>query len=146
MKHYDDLTLQKQSAFHLHAASKIVQKKYAEALAPIGISFDQLTMLMILFDYPKISLTDIALNLYMEKEEAKAGLSELAAKGYVELAEGYYEDGDLLVILTKKGEEFEDVCYNAIKNVPMLPGVFPMDCMELTRICYQVLDCEMGRG
>lgn len=81
--HNQTLKLDKQLCFPLYAASREVIRQYHPLLEPLGLTYTQYIVMLVLWEQGKISVKELGRRLYLDSGTLTPVLKSLEAKGFI---------------------------------------------------------------
>ena len=124
---YDQLKLDNQLCFRLYTASRLVMQAYYPFFEPLGITYPQYLVLLVLWEKDRQPVNDIAKRLYLETNTMTPLLQRMEKAGLVTRVKGEKDTRQRIVCLTDKGKAMEELA----KVIP--------DCLS-TQICERGVD------
>ncbi|MBQ9129867.1 MAG: MarR family transcriptional regulator [Clostridia bacterium] len=139
-ENYEGLKLSNQLCFPLYAASREVIRKYRPYLDPLGLTYTQYIVMMVLWEEEKISVKELGRRLYLDSGTLTPVLKSLEEKGFVDRARSKEDERVLIARLTKEGLALKD----RAKDVPAKVGgcvkLAPGEAVQLYSLLYKLLD------
>ncbi len=136
---FDPLLLKNQLCFPLYAASKALTRSYEPYLKPLGLTYTQYIVMMVMWERKKCDVTELGQAVCLDSGTLSPLLKKLIAKGYLTKArqkDGRYRE----ISLTEEGEKLRD----AAKEVPAQIGcclrLSPEEAAVLYKLSYKVLE------
>lgn len=77
------LTLDKQLCFPLYAASREIIRQYHPLLEPLGLTYTQYIVMLVLWEQGKVSVKELGRRLYLDSGTLTPVLKSLEAKGFI---------------------------------------------------------------
>lgn len=111
---YEQLKLDNQLCFRLYTVSRLVIQAYRPYLEPLGLTYPQYLVLMILWEEDHQLVNSIAHRLYLESNTMTPLLQRMEKEGLVERKKSKEDGRQTLVSLTDKGRKLEEQA----KDVP----------------------------
>lgn len=106
--HPDALALDAQVCFPLYAASHLIQRLYRPLLDPLGLTYPQYLVMLVLWERDGVTVSDVGERLLLESGTLSPLLRRLEASGLVMKA-AHAEDGRVVVLrLTAKGRRLRE--------------------------------------
>ena len=102
-ENYEGLKLSNQLCFPLYAASREVIRKYRPYLDPLGLTYTQYIVMMVLWEEEQISVKELGRRLYLDSGTLTPVLKSLEDKGFVDRARSK-EDERVLIARLKMVE------------------------------------------
>ncbi len=139
-ENYEGLKLSNQLCFPLYAASREVIRKYRPYLDPLGLTYTQYIVMMVLWEEEGISVKELGRRLYLDSGTLTPVLKSLEDKGFVDRARSKEDERVLIARLTKEGLALKD----RAKEVPTKVGgcvkLAPGEAVQLYSLLYKLLD------
>lgn len=115
---YEQLKLDNQLCFRLYTAARLTTGAYHPYLAPLGITYPQYLVLLVLWERDKQPVNDIARKLLLETNTVTPLLQRMEKAGLVKRTTGKEDSRQRIVSLTKKGLEMREQA----KHIPECLG------------------------
>ena len=139
-ENYEALKLSNQLCFPLYAASREVIRKYRPYLDPLGLTYTQYIVMMVLWEEEQISVKELGRRLYLDSGTLTPVLKSLEEKGFVDRARSKEDERVLIARLTKEGLALKE----RAKDVPAKVGgcvkLAPGEAVQLYSLLYKLLD------
>jgi len=139
MGDYPQLKLKNQLCFPLYAAARQITSAYTPYLKPLGLTYTQYLVMMVLWEEDGLSVGDICGRLRLDSGTITPLIKKLAAEGLAEKRHCEDDERVVKVFLTDKGKVLEE----RAKDVPLeMAGCVkldPADAGELYRLLYKLL-------
>ena len=104
---YEQLKLDNQLCFRLYAASRLVTQAYTPLLSPLGITYPQYLVLLVLWEQDGQPVNDLARRLHLETNTVTPLLQRMEHEGLVSRRRSDKDGRQVLVSLTAAGRELE---------------------------------------
>ncbi len=138
---YDCLRISNQLCFPLYACSKEIVKRYKPYLDPLDLTYTQYITMMVLWEEKEITVKALGDKLFLDSGTLTPVLKKLEQKGYVKRSRSKDDERNLIITLTKEGEELK-------KQASQIPAKMGK-CMQLTSeegqqlysLLYKILGC-----
>ncbi len=114
---YSQLKLDNQICFRLYTASRLITQAYRPLLEPLGLTYPQYLVLMVLWENDHQLVSDISKRLVLESNTITPLLQRMESEGLVVRTKGTADKRQTLVSLTRKGIALQEQA----KDIP--------DCM-----------------
>lgn len=105
-----ELHLSNQLCFPLYAASRLVTRLYQPMLSPLGITYTQYVVLLILWEQSPCKVTDIGQRALLESSTLTPLLKRLEQLGLVRRQRDTIDERVVQVQLTAAGEALRERC------------------------------------
>lgn len=111
---YNQLKLENQLCFRLYTAARLVTNAYRPYFEPLGITYPQYLVLMVLWEHDNLTVSEISSKLDLETNTLTPLLQRMEKQGLVVRVRGAVDARQRLVSLTKAGKAMEEQC----KDIP----------------------------
>lgn len=111
---YDQLKLDNQLCFRLYTAARLTMQAYFPYFEPLGITYPQYLVLLILWEKDKQPVNDIARRLHLETNTVTPLLQRMEKQGLLTRKRGKEDTRQRIVSLTQQGKALEE----RAKNIP----------------------------
>lgn len=136
---YDALKLENQLCFPLYAASKEVVRRYRPFLAPLGITYTQYIVLMVLWEYRSTTVKDLGQRLYLDSGTLTPLLKKLEANGYVVRTRSDADERSVTIMLTADGEALREQAKDVPLKMARCVNLEPDEAATLMQLLRKVL-------
>ena len=110
--------LENQLCFRLYTASRLLTQAYHPLLGEHGLTYPQYLVLLVLWEKDAQPVNDIAKRLLLETNTVTPLLKRMEAEGIVTRSKGKEDARQIIVKLTKKGQDFQ----KKLSSVPETVG------------------------
>lgn len=108
----DHLKLDKQLCFPLYAASNLLVKVYRPLLEPLGLTYSQYLVMLVLWERDSVSVGDLGHCLYLDSGTLTPLLKRMEKSGFINRQRDSNDERRVLVSLTAKGSEIKELAVN----------------------------------
>ena len=108
----DHLKLDKQLCFPLYAASNLLAKVYRPLLEPLGLTYSQYLVMLVLWERDSVSVGDLGHCLYLDSGTLTPLLKRMENSGFINRRRDSNDERRVLVSLTTKGSEIKELAVN----------------------------------
>ena len=105
---YDQLKLNNQLCFRLYTAARLVMQAYYPYFEPLGITYPQYLVLLVLWEKDKQPVNDIARRLHLETNTVTPLLQRMEKQGLITRKRGKEDTRQRIVSLTAQGKALEE--------------------------------------
>lgn len=105
---YDQLKLDNQVCFRLYTASRLVTQAYRPLLEPLGLTYPQYIVMLVLWEQDNLLVSDIAHRLVLDTNTVTPLLQRMEREGLLIRTRGIADGRQTLVSLTSKGKHLEE--------------------------------------
>lgn len=136
-KTYEQLKLKNQMCFPLYACSRKIVNAYTPYLKPLGITYTQYLVFMVLWEQNETTVGELSRALYLDAGTLTPLLKKLESAGYLTRRRSTSDERITLISLTKKGDSLKEICKDIPSKVaPVLASFSEKDLKELYRLLY----------
>ncbi len=125
------LRLDNQLCFALYAATRAIAKTYREKLGPMGLTYPQYLVLIVLWEKDGITISQIGRRLMLDSGTLTPLLKRLEGMEIVQRERGTTDEREVRVWLTPKGLELQDVALDARRFVACRLDMSEMEILAL---------------
>lgn len=111
---YEQLKLDNQLCFRLYTAARLTMQAYFPYFEPLGITYPQYLVLLVLWEKDHQPVNDIARRLYLETNTVTPLLQRMEKQGLLTRKRGKEDTRQRIVSLTQQGKVLEEQA----KNIP----------------------------
>ena len=138
---YEQLLLKNQLCFPLYACSRKIVSNYTPFLKPLGLTYTQYIVLMVLWEYESINVGKLGEILYLDAGTLTPLLKRLEKAGYVTRQRSKDDERVTIISITSEGEELKEKC----KDIPLKlsskgSAIDDIEAKELYRLLYKFLE------
>ncbi len=131
---YDQLKLENQICFRLYTASRLVTRAYHPYFEPLGITYPQYLVLLVLWQQDNLPVSEITSRLCLDTNTVTPLLQRMERDGLLVRTRSVVDSRQRIVSLTKKGRKLQE----SAKDIPSCVGQQLADNMpsvdELVRL------------
>lgn len=136
---YDALKLENQLCFPLYACAKEIVRAYKPYLDELDLTYTQYITMMVMWEHKELCVKEVGRRLYLDSGTLTPLLKRLEEKGYVSRRRSQKDERDLIVRLTKSGEELKERASDVPFKVGKCIGVDPQKAQTLYALLYEIL-------
>jgi len=101
------LLLDEQLCFALHSTVLAMNKVYRKLLRPLGLTYPQYLVMMVLWEQDQLTLSDIGRRLFLDSATLTPLLKRMEAAGLVTRLRAEQDERQVIVGLTRAGRELK---------------------------------------
>ena len=135
----DAMKLQNQLCFPLYAAARKVVGLYTPWLNPIGLTYTQYLVFMVLWGKDEITVGEICSELKLDNGTLSPLLKKLEKDGFIERVRSKEDDRKVIIFLTEKGRELQERAKDVPRNVASCIALPPEKAQLLYSLLYELL-------
>lgn len=136
---YDALRLDQQVCFPLYAASRKVVSLYTPFLKPLGITYTQYLILLVLWEHDNIPVGELGEKLYLDTGTLTPVLKRMEEEGHLTRTRGAEDERVVMISLTAQGHALREKVQDLPQKISCRVSLSPDDAQTLYRLLYQVL-------
>ncbi len=107
----DALHLDAQTCFRLYLASKSVIQAYTPFLKPLGITYPQYLVMLVLWENEPLTVKDLGQKLFLDSGTLSPLLKKLQDKKVVEKVRSKEDERSVLISLTPAGRKMKEKAF-----------------------------------
>jgi len=144
--YHEAMKLANQLCFPLYAASRNVMSLYTPWLKPLGLTYTQYIVFLVLWEKDGITVGEICNKLMLDNGTLSPLLKKMQQAGYVERKRSGEDDRVVLITLTEEGKALQE----KVKDVPgKVAGCIDLPqekAQQLYSLLYELLDNQRERN
>lgn len=105
---YEQLKLENQLCFRLYTAARLTMGVYHPYLDPLGITYPQYLVLLVLWEQEKQPVCDIAKKMMLDTNTVTPLLQRMEKSGLINRTRGKEDSRQRIVSLTEKGKAMQE--------------------------------------
>lgn len=138
---YEQLLLKNQLCFPLYACSRKIVGNYTPYLKPLGLTYTQYIVLMVLWEKESVTVGQLGETLCLDAGTLTPLLKRLEKAGLVTRRRSEEDERVTVISITPEGDRLKEVC----KDIPMKmsskdSALTEEDAKELYRLLYLFLN------
>lgn len=134
------LKLDNQLCFPLYAASRNVINLYTPYLKPLGITYTQYIVFLVLWEKDGLTMGELGQKLYLDNGTLTPLIKKMEKEGYVIRKRDQADERKVTIHLTKAGKEFKEKVKDLPQKIGSCISLPKEDALTLYKILYQILD------
>ena len=139
----DPLRLENQLCFPLYAASRKIVNLYTPYFKPLGITYTQYIVLMVLWAQDGVSVRELGERLYLDSGTLTPLLKKMESSGLVRRERAKEDERVTRIYLTEAGRALHEKCLEIPVHLGRSLGAFSLeDARTLYDLLYRLLDAE----
>ena len=139
----DPLRLENQLCFPLYAASRKIVNLYTPYFKPLGITYTQYIVLMVLWAQDGVSVRELGERLYLDSGTLTPLLKKMETAGLVRRERAKEDERVTRIYLTEAGRALHEKCLEIPVHLSRSLSAFsPEDAKTLYDLLYRLLEAE----
>ena len=139
-KDREAMKLANQLCFPLYAAARNVTGLYTPWLKPLGLTYTQYIVFLVLWEQDGLSVTDIGERLMLDNGTISPLLKKMEQAGYVERRRSRRDDRVVEITLTEAGRALQEKAKDGPAHVAGCIDLPPEKARTLYLLLYELLD------
>ncbi len=139
-KDREAMKLANQLCFPLYAAARNVTGLYTPWLKPLGLTYTQYIVFLVLWEQDGLSVTDIGERLMLDNGTLSPLLKKMEQAGYVERRRSRRDDRVVEITLTEAGRALQEKAKDVPAHVASCIDLPPEKARTLYLLLYELLD------
>ncbi len=138
---YEQLLLKNQLCFPLYACGRKIVARYTPYLGPLGLTYTQYVVLMVLWERETINVGQLGAILHLDAGTLTPLLKRLEKAGYVTRERSREDERITVISITPEGNGLKEKCKDIPLKIAAEASSFSeKDARELYRLLYLFLD------
>ena len=144
--HHEAMKLANQLCFPLYAAARNVTGLYTPWLKPLGLTYTQYIVLLVLWEKDGISVSEIGEKLMLDNGTLSPLLKKMEQAGYVARRRCRKDDRVVEITLTDEGRELQEKAKDIPRQVAGCIDLSPEKAQTLYSLLYELLDNQKDKN
>ncbi len=140
MDQYLKLKLENQLCFPLYAAARQVVNLYNPAFKPLGLTYTEYIVFMVLWEKDDITVGDLGEKLYLNNSTLTPLLKRMESNGYITKSRELSDERIVKIRLTSKGWEMREKAATIPDSMKNCISLSPEKAGQLYTLLYELLD------
>ena len=146
MAESENLRLTRQLCFAVYAAGHAFNRIYKPVLEPLGLTYPQYLVLLVLWEQDGLTVKEIGQRLHLDSGTLTPVLKRLQAMGYVQRSRDLPDERQVRVTLTERGQAIREQAVAGRKEVVCASGLSEEQIQVLRRELDQLSDALRGQA
>ena len=134
------MKLANQMCFPLYAAARNVTSLYTPYLKPLGLTYTQYIVFLVLWEKDGVPVSEIGEKLMLDNGTLSPLLKKMEQAGYVTRRRSAEDDRVVLITLTEKGRVLQEEAKDIPRNVAGCIDLPPEKAHTLYTLLYELLN------
>lgn len=140
MDKYDSLLLKNQLCFPTYAVANKIVRKYQPLLDKLDLTYTQYIVMMVMWERHIVNEKELCEALRLKTNTLAPLLKRLKEKEYIQVKKDKNDKRNLLISLTKKGEELKEKAVDVPPSIAKEFNLTEEEAIFLYKILYKILD------
>ena len=137
--YHEAMKLDNQLCFPVYAASRVITSLYTPYLKPLGLTYTQYILFLVLWEKDGLTVGELGRRLYLDNGTLTPLLKKLEAAGYITRSRDNNDERVVTVALTDEGRALKEEA----KEIPIKIGACihmkEKEAADLYNLLYQML-------
>ena len=134
------MKLDNQLCFPIYAASRIITSLYTPYLKPLGLTYTQYILFLVLWEKDGITVGEICKRLMLDSGTLSPVLKKLRQQGYIEKQKSTADERSFIITLTEKGRELQVQAKDIPLQVGKCVNISPEKAFQLRDLLNELLE------
>ncbi len=134
------MKLDNQLCFPIYAASRIITSLYTPYLKPLGLTYTQYILFLVLWEKDGITVGEICKRLMLDSGTLSPVLKKLRQQGYIEKQQSTADERSFIITLTEKGRELQVQAKDIPLQVGKCVNITPEKAFQLRDLLNELLE------
>jgi len=134
------LKLKNQLCFPLYAAARRVTGVYTPYLKPLGLTYTQYIVFMVLWEQDGLQVSEIGEKLLLDSGTLTPLLKKMETQGYLTRTRSKLDERSVIVSLTEKGKALKEEVGQIPLKAAQCVRLSPEEAQTLYKLLYKVLE------
>lgn len=140
MEKYEPLKLKNQLCFPIYLCSKEITRKYTPYLNKLNLTYTQYIVMMYLWENKETNVKELGKTLLLDSNTLTPLLKKLEQKQYIKRIKSEIDERNLIISLTKKGQELKDKALEIPKQIGKCINLQKEETIILYKTLYKILE------
>ena len=142
----DAMKLANQLCFPLYAAARHVTGLYTPALKPLGLTYTQYIVFLVLWETDGLTVGEIGERLLLDNGTLSPLLKKMEQAGYVERQRSREDERVVVITLTETGRALREKAKDVPAQVANCLALPPEKAQALYALLYELLENQKKEG
>ena len=138
--HHEAMKLANQLCFPLYAAARNVTSLYTPWLKPLGLTYTQYIVFLVLWEKDGIPVGEIGEKLMLDNGTLSPLLKKMEQAGYIERRRSHADERVVEIVLTEEGRALQDKAKEVPRKVANCINLPADKAKELYELLYELLE------
>ena len=140
MSYKEEMKLENQLCFPLYAAARSVTALYTPYLKPLGLTYTQYIVFLVLWEKDGIPVGELGKRLMLDSGTLSPLLKKIRQAGYIEKRQSAEDERSFLITLTDKGRALQEQAREIPRNVGGCIAKKKKKTAQLYQLLYELLE------
>ena len=140
------MKLKNQLCFPLYAAARSITNLYTPLLSPLGLTYTQYLVFLVLWEQDGITVGEICEKLMLDNGTLSPLLKKLQKAGYIERHRSEDDERVVVITLTEKGRDLQLQAKDVPLKAASCVDLPPEKARELYTLLYEILNSQKEKA
>ena len=136
------MKLDNQICFPIYAAARAVTSLYTPFLKPLGLTYTQYILFLVLWEKDGLTVGEICRRLLLDSGTLSPILKKLRQQGYIEKHQSSADERSFIITLTENGRALQEQAKNIPLQVGKCVNIAPEKAKQLYTLLYELLNLQ----
>jgi len=138
--YHEAMKLENQLCFPLYAAARNVTGLYTPCLKPLGLTYTQYLVFLVLWERDGIPVGEIGEKLMLDNGTLSPLLKKMEQAGYIERRRSHEDERVVVITLTEAGKALQEKAKDVPGQVAGCIDLPPEKARQLYELLYELLE------
>ena len=144
--YHEAMKLSNQLCFPLYAAARNVTGLYTPCLRPLGLTYTQYIVFLVLWEKDALTVGEIGERLMLDNGTLSPLLKKMEQAGYVERRRSQEDERVVVITLTEAGRALQEKAKDIPAQVAGCIDLSPEKAQTLYALLYELLENRKTKG
>lgn len=144
--YHEAMKLDNQLCFPIYAASRVITSLYTPYLKPLGLTYTQYILFLVLWEKDGLTVGEICKRLMLDSGTLSPILKKLRQQGYIEKQQSTSDERSFIITLTEKGRELQVQAKNIPLQVGKCVNIAPEKAVQLRDLLNELLNNQTANA
>ena len=136
------MKLDNQICFPLYAAARAVTSVYTPYLKPLGLTYTQYILFLVLWEKDGLTVGEICKRLMLDSGTLSPILKKLRQQGFIEKQQSTTDERSFIITLTENGRALQEQAKDIPLQVGKCVNIAPEKAKQLYDLLYELLNLQ----
>ena len=136
----NELKLENQLCFPLYAAARKIVAAYGSHLKPLGLTYTQYILFLVLWEKDHVLVSDICSRLMLDSGTITPLLKKLETKGYLKRERSTEDERCVYIVLTESGQQLREQAKDIPQQICSCVPLTEQEVSQLYIMLYKILN------
>ena len=140
---HEQLRLKNQLCFPLYACARTVTGLYTPFLKPLGITYTQYLVFLVLWEKDNVPVKELSEALYLDSGTLTPLLKKMEQEGFITRNRSKEDERSVIISLTENGRALEEKALQIPKCVSTCINLSETEARQLYALLYKAMASEV---